>query len=307
MAGGGKEPRRARLYRAATLLGVARLGFFVPYRYARHVPPSGRVPANEAVEALFRRREPQFLDLLDGMASHADALLAIGGDPPPAPRWNQDWFPRLDAAAAYTLVRRRRPRHLVEVGSGHSTRFLMRAIADEGFAATVTTIDPAPRAALRELPLHHIAAVVPGVGMEPFRKLAAGDVLFIDSSHILMPGTDVDFLFGHVLPLLPAGVLIHIHDVFLPDDYPEAWAWRGYNEQSAVAALLAGGGFEPLFASHYVATRLADRLAGSVPARLPKPAGAWETSLWLCKTAPGLSEPPPDAMGSIRCDRDQLW
>ena len=68
-----------------------------------------------------------------------------------------------------------------------------------------------------------------------------------------MPGTDVDWLLNRILPALDAGVLIHVHDVFLPDPYPAGWAWRGYNEQQALAALLQGGGYAIRFASHYVA------------------------------------------------------
>jgi hypothetical protein len=120
--------------------------------------------------------------------------------------------------------------------------------------------------------------------MEPFEALSAGDILFIDSSHILMPGSDVDTLFNRVLPALPAGVRVHIHDIFLPDDYPVAWEWRGYNEQLAVAALLQGGGYRLLFASHYVASRMADAVAASVAGRLTLLPGAMETSLWLEKS-----------------------
>jgi hypothetical protein len=69
----------------------------------------------------------------------------------------------------------------------------------------------------------------------------------------------------------------------VPDDYPAAWAWRGYNEQLGVAALLLGGGWRVLWSSRWVRTRLADALAGSVLARLPVPAGVFESSLWLAK------------------------
>ena len=116
-----------------------------------------------------------------------------------------------------------------------------------------------------------------------FAPLIAGDVLFIDSSHLLMPGTDVDVLFNRVLPRLPAGVFVHIHDVFLPDAYPAAWDWRGYNEQLGVAALLQGGGFAPLWSSHYAVTRMKEQIAKSVIATLPFPEGAVESSLWLRK------------------------
>jgi hypothetical protein len=121
------------------------------------------------------------------------------------------------------------------------------------------------------------------VGNEVFSTLTAGDVLFIDSSHLLMPGTDVDVLFNRVLPQLPAGVFVHIHDIFLPDDYPAAWSWRGYNEQLAVAALLQGGGFAPLWSSRYVLTRMKEQVSRSVLARLPLQDGAFESSLWLRK------------------------
>ena len=84
-----------------------------------------------------------------------------------------------------------------------------------------------------------------------FEALEAGDILFIDSSHIAMPGTDVDRLFLDVLPRLAGGTLVHIHDIALPYAYPKIWAWRGYNEQLLAGALLQGGGYELVFASHY--------------------------------------------------------
>ena len=185
---------------------------------------------------------------------------------------------------AYALVRRHRPARIVEVGSGHSTRFLARAVADGNLATEILAIDPEPRAVLRGLGVTSLAQTVPNCGLEPFQGLASGDLLFIDSSHILMPGTDVDFLLNEVLPVLPAGVLLHLHDIFLPDDYPASWGWRGYNEQSAVAALLDGR-WEVLFASRYVATRLVDRLEAGVVAQLPLLPGAFETSLWLRRRA----------------------
>jgi hypothetical protein len=122
------------------------------------------------------------------------------------------------------------------------------------------------------------------VGDAPFAALAPGDVVSIDSSHILMPGTDVDILLNRVLPALPAGVQVHIHDVFLPDDYPSAWSWRGYNEQLGVAALVHGGGWRILWSSRYVTTRMAAALDGTVVARLPLAVEAYEASLWIERT-----------------------
>ena len=108
-------------------------------------------------------------------------------------------------------------------------------------------------------------------------------MVFIDSSHILMPGTDVDLLFNTVLPSLPSGVHLHIHDVFLPDAYPKDWSWRGYNEQNVVAALFTSGGYGLRWSSHYVATRMRSDVAGAGLDRLALLPGAHETSLWLVK------------------------
>ena len=115
-----------------------------------------------------------------------------------------------------------------------------------------------------------------------FDGLKSGDVLFIDSSHILMPGSDVDLLINGVMPRLKAGTLVHFHDIALPEAYPEQWWWRGYNEQNAVAALLAGG-YRILWASRYVFQNLRGEIDDSGLDALPLMPGAVECSLWLVK------------------------
>ena len=274
---------RRLLFGLATVLGIAERGFFIPYRYAATLPRGpGRV-RYPAIEALLARSQDDFRSVLAAIGAHGEDLRAIGDGPPPAPRWAQDWFPRLDAAAAYALVRSLKPRRIVEVGSGHSTRFLARAVADGGLETRITAIDPAPRASLAGLDVSCLGTTAQEAGDAPFAGLAAGDVLFIDSSHILMPGSDVDWLVNHVLPALPVGIYLHMHDVFLPDDYPADWAWRGYNEQLCVAALIHGGGYRPRFASHYVVTRMAGAFGESAVAGLPLAPGARQSSLWLEK------------------------
>ncbi len=224
-----------------------------------------------------------FNQLLDAIDAYAKELEAIGALPPPAPRWHQDWFPRLDAAAAYAMVRHVKPRRIVEVGSGHSTRFLARAVADGGLDTRITAIDPQPRASIAGLSVKFLAVPVQKVNPAVFAGLTGRDIVFIDSSHKLAPGSDVEFLLNEVLPKLPAGTYVHFHDIFLPDDYPESWAWRRYNEQAAVAALLQRKQFVAQFASHWIATRRPERLSTGVLGKLPLMAGALESSLWLTK------------------------
>lgn len=217
------------------------------------------------------------MNIVASIESYAAELEAIRPDaPPPAPRWNQDWFPRLDAAAAYAMVRTLEPRRIVEVGSGHSTRFLARAVADGRLDTRITAIDPAPRATLEGLNVRWLRQPVQEMELDVFAALEERDILFIDSSHQLKPGSDVEFLLDKVLPRLAKGVRVHFHDIFLPDPYPAAWAWRRYNEQEAVAPLI-GAGFEMEFSSHG-----AGKLNG-VLARLPLKARAIESSLWLRK------------------------
>ncbi len=280
---GARQRLRALGMGLATVLGAARRGFFIPYRYAGSMPSS--VAAYDALADRFAAFAPAMSAHLAAIQRLAPALEAIGEAPPPAPRWRQGWFPRLDAAAAYAMVRTRQPRRIVEIGSGHSTRFLARAVADGGLETTITTIDPRPRAALDGLDIRHVPQTLHDAGAAPFRDLETGDILFVDSSHILMPGSDVDIILNRLWPALAPGVVVHFHDIFLPDGYPEAWAWRGYNEQLGVAALLSAGGADIAFASHYVMTRMADAL-GAV-ARLPIIDGAVESSLWLVKRGAG--------------------
>jgi hypothetical protein len=90
-------------------------------------------------------------------------------------------------------------------------------------------------------------------------------------------------LFSNVLPILPAGVIIHIHDICLPNDYPTAWRWRGYNEQQGVAALLAGNGFEIMWSSAFANAFMKDSVTASIANDLPLVNGSIETSLWLRK------------------------
>ncbi|MGG7565046.1 class I SAM-dependent methyltransferase [Rhodovulum sp. DZ06] len=262
----------------STVTGWRKQGFFIPYRYAGTVPEVQ--PRYEGVEAAFDAARPAFEQVLDAAARHAEALAAIGG-PAPSPRWEQEWFPRLDGAAAWLLAREAPPARIVEVGSGHSTRFLAHAVAAAGAGARQVCIDPAPRAALLDLPVEWRSKVLGPEDMDLFEDLEPGDMAVFDSSHILVPGTDVDIILSRILPVLKPGVRVHVHDVFLPDPYPEAWLWRGYNEQNGLAPWILSGGLKPLWASHYAATRMG---AGERPGIRGLPyRGAPESSAWFEK------------------------
>ena len=248
-------------------------------------------PAFSGLHPIFADAEPTFRDVLAGIEELAPDIERIAsGDPTlcgerPA-RFEQDWFPRLDAVTAYCLVRRSKPRKIIEIGSGHSTRFLAQAIADGNLDTDLVCIDPQPRAPIRGLPLRHVARPFDRSDVSAAAALGPGDMLFVDSSHVAMPGTELEILVLDILPRLVPGVLIHFHDIFLPDPYPASWTNRGYNEQIVVAALMQGSGYATVFASHYVSTRT-NLLAGSLVEGLTFVQGGYEGSLWLQKQAAG--------------------
>ncbi len=268
----------------ATLMGGRHQGYFIPYRHAASLPQAGTLPAYDGIEQVFAARQEAFQKLINNFNKYKPAIDNIGENNPPRPRWDQSWFPRLDGLAAYALVRGRAPKRIAEIGSGHSTRFMARAIADGDLATRLTAIDPQPRAVIEGLDIDIQRCTLHEAPPEIFAQLEPGDFLFVDSSHILMPGSDVDHIVNRILPALPVGALVHFHDIFLPFDYPANWAWRGYNEQQGVAALIQGGAYEIEFASNYVMSRAPEWLDATPLANIPLVPGAFENSLWLRKT-----------------------
>lgn len=262
-----------------TVLGLSKRGFFIPYRYAATVPDSQ--PVYEALEKHFTAKYQDFTAFCHALDAYVDEFARFGEAP--EPRWQQGWFSRLDGAAAYGIVRQRKPKVIIEVGSGHSTRFMAQAICDGDLDCRQIAIDPYPRAAIKALAVDWQAKLLGPDHLALFASLEAGDIAFFDSSHILMPGTDVDMIFNRILPILKPGVLIHIHDILLPNPYPAAWLWRGYNEQNVLGPMIASGAYDLVFASAYVASRMQDVIADCSLADLPLFEGAYETSLWLEK------------------------
>jgi Methyltransferase domain len=179
--------------------------------------------------------------------SFARELSALPYEPPTedaaAYYWGNDQFSHSDASLYFSILRRFRPARVVEVGAGHSTKLAARALKENG-SGTILCIDPHAPSWLAQLEgsIEVLAQPVQQVRDEVFLELADGDVLFIDGSHISKTGSDVNHLFLRILPRLPKGVIVHIHDICLPYEYPKAWSEDVlcyWNEQYVLAALLA--------------------------------------------------------------------
>ena len=132
------------------------------------------------------------------------------------PFWQNGYFSYSDARAAYAMVARLKPRLILEVGSGHSTKFFRKAITETSQATKILSVDPAPRADIQGLIDEFITSSVLDIDITIFDRLSEGDILFWDGSHVCYSGSDVDVLFLDVLPRLKPGVIVHVHDVSLP-------------------------------------------------------------------------------------------
>jgi len=161
--------------------------------------------------------------------------------------WENNVFPPVDALLYYTMIRSMKPKIIVEVGSGYSTLIAARAAQRNGFTKVVS-IEPYPVEFFnKQLKVgvdgldQLIEKPVQDVEIEFFDKLEPNDILFIDSSHVSKLGSDVNFLFFEVIPMLKPGVIIHFHDIALPFDYPKEFLRdqkRFFNENYMLANLL---------------------------------------------------------------------
>ena len=183
---------------------------------------------------------------------------------------DNDAFAGIDPHIYHCMIRNAKPRIIIEVGSGYST--LLGAHAAHLNASThYICIDPWPRQLIaRGVPnIEFIQRKVENLDLDIFRQLQRNDILFIDSSHVLRTAGDVHFMFLEVLPRLAPGVIIHIHDIFLPFEYPKDWLvnqQRFWTEQYLLQAYLAENVHaEVLFSSHYLSTTYPQEVKEAFP------------------------------------------
>lgn len=188
--------------------------------------------------ALLDSQRGHIAQTLETILAHREALQRIPVEAGEDLYWNNAWFTGIDLAGLYAMIAFRAPALYVEIGSGFSTRTARRAITENGTHTRIRSIDPEPRAECNALCDEIVRGPLAEAGVEVFNDLSAGDVLFFDGSHQAFQNSDVTILFLEVLPSLPPGVLIHIHDVWLPYDYPARWQHWYYNEQYLLASIL---------------------------------------------------------------------
>lgn len=207
--------------------------------------------------------------------------------------WNNDMFPPLDVIVLYGMLREYRPSQLLEIGSGFSTEIAL--LAAQHCQTKISCVEPypTPRLLERESELEkQIRLPVQEVPLNIFSALQPGDFLFIDTTHTVKLGSDVNHLIFNVLPSLQSGVYIHIHDIFLPYEYPKRWYDEisiFWNEQYLLLAyLLENPQIEILLPNYWLSIKHKDALkkrfaAFDIWGLTNNLGGASGASLWLRK------------------------
>ena len=230
---------------------VTRAHFYQPIPVLSELRPNLWDQPSQAAGIDFRADAQ--LALVGELAAYAHEVDAIAesGD---GFHFNNGLFEGVDAYALYAMVRHVRPSLVIEVGAGWSSLLTDRALAKNG-AGTLRCIEPYPEPWLKGS-FEVIRSRAEDLGVAAFEELKANDILFIDSSHVVKIGSDVNFLILEVLPRLAPGVIVHVHDIFLPYEYPKRWVLEEHifwNEQYLLQAFLTfNREFEVLLANHYL-------------------------------------------------------
>ncbi len=276
-----------------------RSGYHVtPNHFYQPIPDTQALP-----DALWERtsemvgvdlREAEQLALLERLAGcYQSEYEALPRDPTPVPHafyLRNEAFGAVDAEILYCLVRELAPRRLFEIGSGFSTRLSARACLENarerGVSCELVAFEPYPSPLLRAgFPgLTRLEPVkAQDIPLSEFARLEENDILFIDSSHVLKVGSDVQVELLEILPRLNKGVVIHFHDIFLPAEYPRAWIQehrRFWTEQYALQAFLSfNEHFEVLWGGSFMHLKHPERLREAFSSYREAP--AWPGSFWI--------------------------
>jgi len=170
------------------------------------------------------------------------------------PTWNNGFLPGLDVIGIYTILSEYKPNKYIEIGSGNSTKVAYKAKIEQKLNTGIVSIDPMPRAEIDNLSNMVIREPFENLKVDFIDELKENDVLFVDNSHRILPNSDAMVFYLEVLPRLKKGVIVHIHDVYLPYDYPQFMCDRFYSEQYGLAMFLLANPnkFSPLLPNYFI-------------------------------------------------------
>lgn len=277
---------RARdLLRAVRRVAMGHQPVFIEYPIRfRARWPQGNPHVAAVIEAAGERQRANLAELA-GLMPVVEAIEARTWPDLSAIDWRNSMMPVVDALSLMWAATRAGT--YMEVGSGNSTLFVRAALRQTGASTRIVSIDPAPRAEVDAVCDEVIRRPVEDLDPAIFDRLEPGDVLFIDNSHRSFMNSDVTVCMTEVIPRLKPGVLVGIHDVFLPFDYPEGWSSWGFNEQYLLACMmLAGTGYLDIQLANHWLFRQGAHEAALAP--------VWE------RLGPAARDRPPSAFWAIK-------
>ena len=198
-------------------------------RYGHGLPP------HKELYGLVNENRELYKELIEKAVSYREVFFDIKTQvlqtDPNLPSWNNNFLPGLDIVAIYTMIASKNPKKYIEVGSGNSTKVAAKAKEDNQLRTEIISIDPMPRAEIDHLADKVIRKPFEDVNYDEILSLESGDILFIDNSHRILPNSDSMVFYLEILPRLNPGVIVHIHDIYIPYDYPQFMCDRFYTEQ----------------------------------------------------------------------------
>ena len=204
--------------------------------------PRNAGAANALLQEIISRNVSAYVDTLEYFIGIREEFFDIHEhrDPrtPIVPNWSNGFLPGLDIVSIHGFLRRYKPKVYLEVGSGNSTKVARRCIEMHNLQTQIVSIDPYPRDEIDAICDRVIRTRLEDADLEQVLGLESGDVLFFDGSHHAFMNSDTVVFFLEILPRLKPGVLIEIHDICLPYDYPSTWSHRCYSEQYLLASAM---------------------------------------------------------------------
>jgi hypothetical protein len=199
-------------------------------------------PPHKLLYSIIDKNRKTYEDYLNGFLKFKNVFEKIPFDKPEGssdPYWNNEYLPGLDIIALYSFLDEFKPETYIEIGSGNSTMVARKSINENSLSSKIISIDPHPRAQIDRISDEVIRKKIEDTNdFSAIFNLKENDILFIDNSHRCLPNSDVTVCFLELLPYLKKGVLIHIHDIYLPYDYSQFMCDRFYSEQYLLAVLL---------------------------------------------------------------------
>lgn len=199
-------------------------------------------PPHDLLYAIIDSKRENYTDFLSAALNYKENIQQIKKSSEQEdvnlPVWNNGFLPGLDIVGIYTMLALNKPKKYIEVGSGNSTKVAYLSKKDNHLATEIISIDPMPRAEIDQLADRIIRAPFETVDYSEILALEENDILFIDNSHRILPNSDSMVFYMEILPKLKKGVIVHVHDIYLPYDYPQFMCDRFYSEQYGLAMFI---------------------------------------------------------------------